>query len=174
MGRFVRTGKKMGHANSKIATDVYIQLSDSYQSKQNTKTLDEATACGVYIFTVMHPILVMSYKKAQFPTASGLMAFQRSNVRQLCIKYIASEALVKSRTFGLLNVPFFLPPFPRARCGSLLGIYLTQISLPFSMSNESPTFRVSICNEESERITYRKRKDIHVRQMSGCARMCAK
>ncbi len=40
----------MGHANSKIATDVYIQLSDSYQSKQNTKTLDEATACGVYIF----------------------------------------------------------------------------------------------------------------------------
>ena len=113
-------------------------------------------------------------KRRNFRRHQGFATFQRSNVRQLCIKDIASEALVKSRTFGLLIVPFFLPPFPRARCGSLLGIYLTQISLPFSMSNESPTFRVSICNEESERITYRKRKDIHVRQMSGCARMCAK
>lgn len=37
--------KLMGHANSKITTDVYIQLSDDYQSKQNTKILDEAFAC---------------------------------------------------------------------------------------------------------------------------------
>ena len=39
--------KSMGHANSKITNDVYIQLSDQYESEKNTKILDAAFAYSV-------------------------------------------------------------------------------------------------------------------------------
>ncbi|MBO5569476.1 MAG: hypothetical protein J6A79_11170, partial [Clostridia bacterium] len=58
--------------------------SDSNQSKQNTKTLDEATACGVYIFTEMHPILVMSYKKGAI--SDGIRALRHFK-EVMCVSY---------------------------------------------------------------------------------------